>query len=89
MKHLKPSTLSRIFAAESELPQFEGLNLDEQKLISYVRENCETVRNEIIKFTNYKPKRNEKAAEAEKTSFLGVLEKLAYINETYEKIKTF
>ena len=63
MKHIKPSTLSKIFAAGSELHLNERMPLEQQKLISYIRENCETVRNQIIKFTNYKPKRNDKAAQ--------------------------
>jgi hypothetical protein len=45
------------------------------------------VRSYIIKFTNYKPKRNEKAALAEKKQLEDVIRKMVFINDTYERLK--
>ena len=45
------------------------------------------VRSYIIKFTNYKPKRNEKAALAEKKQLEDVIRKMIFINDTYERLK--
>lgn len=69
MKKIKPSTLSKIFAAGSELALPEDPKPEEARLIAYIKENCESVRDEIIQFTNYKPKRNDKAPQAEKERF--------------------
>lgn len=83
MKRIKPSTLSKIFAAGSELNIPEGLKAEEAKLIIYIKENCESVRDEIIQFTNYKPRRNDKAPEVEKERFEQVIAKMVHINEVY------
>lgn len=61
MKKIKPSTLSKIFAAGTELAPSESTTPEEAKLIAYIRENCESVREEIVQFTNYKPRRKDKA----------------------------
>jgi len=29
--------------------------------LNYIRDNCENIRDEIVQFTSYKPKRNDKA----------------------------
>ena len=55
MKDIKPSTLSKVFAADSELLIDESQSPEEQELINYIRVNSEAVRSSIIKFTNYKP----------------------------------
>jgi hypothetical protein len=57
MKDIKPSTLSRIFAADTELIIEDGQSPEEQDLIRYVRANAETIRIAIVKFTSHKPKR--------------------------------
>lgn len=44
MKRIKPSTLSKIFAAGSELAVPEDLKAEEVKLVAYIRENCDSVR---------------------------------------------
>lgn len=89
MKKIKPSTLSKIFAAGADLPPpCEGLySPDEERLFAYIRENCESVREEIVQFTNYKPRRKDKATEEERARFEQVIEKMAHINEVYERIK--
>ncbi len=55
--------------------------------MSLIKDNCETVRDSIIKFTNYKPKRSDKANQLERTQFEEVINKMVYINQIYEKIK--
>lgn len=45
------------------------------------------MRDEIIQFTNYKPRRNDKAPEAERERFEQVIAKMVHINEVYERIK--
>jgi transcriptional activator Myb len=87
MKKIKPSTLSRIFAASSELVADEKLEAEEAKLIAYIRENCESVREEIVQFTNYKPRRNDKALDSDRSRFERVIERMVHINQLYERIK--
>ena len=58
MKDIKPSTLSKIFAADNELSVDDFQAPEEQELIRYIREHSSMVKSYIIKFTNYKPKRS-------------------------------
>jgi hypothetical protein len=87
MKKIKPSTLSKIFAAGSELAPSETTTPEEARLITYIRDNCESVREEIVQFTSYKPRRKDKAPEEERGRFEVVMGKMAHINEVYERIK--
>jgi len=45
------------------------------------------VRASIVKFTNLKPKRNDKAMEQEKGELSEVIYKMIYINSIYEKLR--
>ena len=45
------------------------------------------MRASIVKFTNMKPKRNDKAMEQEKGELSEVIYKMIYINSIYEKLK--
>lgn len=87
MKDIKPSTLSKIFAADNELSTEEFNSPEEKELVRYIKNHSETVRLSIVKFTNYKPKRAEKAAEYEKGELESVINKMVYINSIYEKLK--
>ena len=59
MKDIKPSTLSKIFAADNELViDEEGQSEEENSLVRYILENSDVIRDSIVKFTSYKPKRN-------------------------------
>lgn len=40
-----------------------------------------------MQFTNYKPRRNDKAPEADRSRFEKVIERMVRINEVYERIK--
>jgi transcriptional activator Myb len=87
MKRIKPSTLSKIFAAGADLPPSDGLSPEEDRLVAFIRDNCDSVRQEIVQFTNYKPRRKDQAPEEERVRFERVMEKMAHINDVYERIK--
>jgi myb proto-oncogene protein len=87
MKRIKPSTLSKIFAAGSDLAPADAATPEEARLVAFVRENCDSVREEIVQFTNYKPRRKDKAPEEDRGRFEQVMEKMAHINDVYERIK--
>ena len=87
MKKIKPSILSKIFSADSEVVVSGSMSAEEQQLRKYVRETCEHVKEEIIRFTHFKPTRQQKADEAEKNNFERTIEKLEHINKVYEKIR--
>lgn len=55
--------------------------------MEYIKANSETVRSSIVRFTNLKPKRHEKAIEQEKGELSEVIYKMVYINSIYEKLK--
>ncbi len=40
-----------------------------------------------MQFTNYKPSRKDKASEDERARFERVIEKMAHINDVYERVK--
>jgi hypothetical protein len=45
------------------------------------------VRDEIIQFTSYKPKRSDQANSAERGKYEQVIDKMVHINQIYEKVK--
>ena len=62
MRDIKPSTMTKIFGSMNETEDEALYNYLSKEGISakYLNESCENIRNQIIHFSSYKPKKNDK-----------------------------
>lgn len=51
--------------------------------MKYILDNCTSLRDEIMEFSNYKPKRKDKVNEDDKLKFEKVIKKMIRLNEIY------
>lgn len=81
MREIKPSTLTRLFGALPDAP------LHDQAELHSLRQTCENVREEIIQFSGYKPRRKDHVSEEERRKYERVFSLIMRLNQVYEKLK--
>lgn len=89
MREIKPSTMTKIFGSLNEEEDQtlctylarEGLSKE------YMNQSCQNIRIQIISFSYYKPKKNDKISQEEKYEYERVFDLLKKVNEIYEKVR--
>ena len=89
MRAIKPSTLTQIFSVLGEQrpePFHEDLQAEFESFEA-LRLSCEHVRDEIVQFSSYKPKKTDEVEEGERARYERVFQVILKLNSVYEKYK--
>lgn len=88
MRAIKPSTLTQIFSVltEDTLPFHEDLQ-SEFETFEVLRQSCEDVRDEIVQFSSFKPKKSDEVEESERSRYERVFQVILKLNSVYERYR--